>query len=239
MQLYDMHSHILPKFDDGASSIEESVILLDSLNKQGVTNVCLTSHFYTNEMSAEDFISKRNTAFLMLKPYIPDNMNVVVGAEVYVTKFLKSNDNISDLTYGNSKYILTEFPYNSTFSDRTMNYFYYLIDECGLIPIIPHVERYSALVDEPSAIKQLRDIGILFQTNIVNYSKTAPYFKKKKLIKLIKSGFIDMLGTDAHSMKHGSPELYTQAVEYISEKSGYYTLKRMMDISKEIFDSAK
>ena len=55
MQLYDMHSHILPGIDDGAPSVEKSLVILNELKKQGVTNVCLTPHFYTNEISAEDF----------------------------------------------------------------------------------------------------------------------------------------------------------------------------------------
>ena len=44
MQLYDMHSHILPGIDDGAPSVEKSLVILNELKKQGVTNVCLTPH---------------------------------------------------------------------------------------------------------------------------------------------------------------------------------------------------
>ena len=59
MQLYDMHSHILPGIDDGAPSVEKSLVILNELKKQGVTNVCLTPHFYTNEISAEDFAAHK------------------------------------------------------------------------------------------------------------------------------------------------------------------------------------
>lgn len=46
MALYDMHSHILPDFDDGAESVEDSLALIDSLVKQGVTNICLTAFLH-------------------------------------------------------------------------------------------------------------------------------------------------------------------------------------------------
>ena len=88
MQLYDMHSHILPGIDDGAPSVEKSLVILNELKKQGVTNVCLTPHFYTNEISAEDFAAQRQHAIDNLMPHIPDGMKVVVGAEVYVTRCL-------------------------------------------------------------------------------------------------------------------------------------------------------
>ena len=33
MQLYDMHSHILPGIDDGAPSVEKSLVILNELKK--------------------------------------------------------------------------------------------------------------------------------------------------------------------------------------------------------------
>ena len=63
MQFYDMHSHILPEFDDGAKSVQEALDLISVLKKQGVNNICLTPHFYTHEMSLEDFVKSRNEAF--------------------------------------------------------------------------------------------------------------------------------------------------------------------------------
>ena len=35
MQLFDVHSHILPAFDDGAKTIEDSLDLIACLKKQG------------------------------------------------------------------------------------------------------------------------------------------------------------------------------------------------------------
>ena len=58
MQLFDMHSHILPGIDDGAKTVEDSLELLSCLKNQGVTNVCLTPHFYTNEISLEDLLPR-------------------------------------------------------------------------------------------------------------------------------------------------------------------------------------
>lgn len=233
MQLYDMHSHILPAFDDGAKTIEDSLALIDCLKKQGVSNICLTPHYYTNERSFEDFLTKRQQAFEKFRPYIPQDVNIVLGAEVYVTDYLFNNDDLTGITYGNSRYILTEYPYNSQFGEKTMQKFYALIQNHRFIPVIPHVERYRYLTDNPDFIEELKDIGVIIQTNVSNYADKAPFFKKRRLMKLIDAGLIDILGTDAHSFSHNTPELYSQAIKNISEKCGKHKLDKMMDAASD------
>lgn len=171
MQLYDMHSHILPGIDDGAPSVEKSLVILNELKKQGVTNVCLTPHFYTNEISAEDFAAQRQDAIDKLMPHIPDGMKVVVGAEVYVTRYMFNGDDFSCACYGNSNYILTEFAYTSQFSSHTMEYFVKLTENYNMIPVLTHVERYPALINDPSIIGELKDMGVIIQTNTNSYTK--------------------------------------------------------------------
>lgn len=238
MQLYDMHSHILPEFDDGAKSVEEALTLIDSLKSQGVTNICLTPHFYTNQLSLDDFVEARAEAFEKFKYHIPDDINVVLGTEVYVTKFLFGNKSLSALSYGKSRYILTEFPYASSFSDSTMQDIVRIKENYGLIPIIPHVERYPALIKDISKIQELRQMGILIQTNVFCYTKNYPTLRRRKLVKLISKDVIDLLGTDTHSMTHNSPKLYKEATAYIAEKCGTQALKRMMSKAEKVFDLA-
>lgn len=238
MQLYDMHSHILPAFDDGAKTVEDSLALIDCLKKQGVRNICLTPHFYTYEMGVEDFLFSRQEAFERFKPNIPDDVNIVLGAEVYVTHYLFNNNDLSGLTYGNSKYILTEFAYSSTFNDRTMQFLDMLMRNHGLRPVIPHVERYEYLIDNPGVIQEMQDMGIIIQTNIKNYVSKAPFFKRRKLLKFIANGWIDILGSDAHSFSHNTPEDFSEAMKTIAEKCGEDTLARMMKNSEKIFSRA-
>lgn len=238
MQFYDMHSHILPEFDDGAKTSQIALNMLASLKAQGVTNVCLTPHFYTNEMSVEDFVASRAEAFEKFKPLIPSDFNVVLGAEVYVTRYLFNCNDLSSLTYGNSNYILSEFAYNSTFEKSSMDYIDKLVNDYRLIPVLPHVERYSMLMDNPSIIRELRDIGVIIQSNISNYTKKTPMFKRRKLLKMIDAGLIDILGTDAHSFEHNNPEIFSESIKCISDKCGERAVKKMMLKARIIFDAA-
>lgn len=47
--MIDLHSHILPRMDDGSRSTEESLQMLTALAAQGVTDVAATPHFYASE----------------------------------------------------------------------------------------------------------------------------------------------------------------------------------------------
>lgn len=238
MQLYDMHSHILPAFDDGAKTVEDALALIDCLRKQGVTNICLTPHYYTNERSYEDFIEKRAQAFESFRPHIPDDINIVLGTEVYVTNYLFNNDDLSGITYGKSRYVLTEYPYNSQFGSNTMQMFYRFMQNYRLIPVMPHVERYRYLIDRPDVIEEMQDMGVVIQTNISNYTEKSSFFHKRRMLKLINGGYIDILGTDAHAFTHNSPQFYTEALNTIKAKCGAHRVNKMMDAAAVIFDEA-
>ncbi len=238
MELYDMHSHILPDFDDGAKDVETALELIDLLRKQGVRNICLTPHYYTDEISYEKYLEKRQIAFEKFKPFIPSDINIVLGSEVYVTDYLFNNDDISGITYGKSRYILTEFPYNITLSDQNLKQFYMLTQNYGLHPVIPHVERYNYLISHPETIEQLQEIGVIIQTNISRYANNVSAFKRRKLLKYISQGLIDILGSDAHSLTHSSPVVYTEAIDNIAKKCGEHAVERMMKKSARIFRKA-
>lgn len=238
MTFFDMHTHLLPDFDDGAESIDKTLELIDCLKEQGVYNICFTPHFYSNEMSAEKFLSKRSEAFERFLPFKPADVNIVLGAEVYVSKYLLGNDDLSGITYGNSRYILTEFAYGSEFSEHTMQRLYSLIENHGLIPVIPHIERYVNAMSNISIIYELKNMGVLIQSNTLSYAKKSPIFRRKKLLKLIDLGLIDILGTDAHSFTHNSPKSFSQAIDCITEKCGTKAVNRLMQNAEKIFNAA-
>lgn len=238
MQYYDMHTHILPNFDDGACDVTEALGLIECLEKQNIKNICLTPHFYSNEMGVEDFIVKRENAFNDFLPHIPSSINVVLGAEVYVSKYLFGGYDLSKLTYGKSKYILSEFNYSSTFSGKSLDHITHLVNTYGLIPVLPHIERYDVLMSDIELVYELKRMGVVIQTNIGNYSKKAPIFKRRKLIKYINDGVIDIIGSDTHSMIHNTPQVYADALDFIASKCGANVVEEMMQRAEEIFASA-
>ena len=119
-----------------------------------------------------------------------------------------------------------------------MQWIYILMQNHRLIPVIPHVERYEYLMSHNDIIRDLKDLGVVIQTNISNYTDKASFFKKRKLLKMIDGGLIDILGSDTHSFTHSTPEVFSQACKTIEAKCGRHTLRNMMRNSKNIFNAA-
>ena len=79
---------------------------------------------------------------------------------------------------------------------------------------------------------------MVIQTNISNYTRQSPFFHKRKLLKLIDRGLIDILGSDTHSMDHNRPDVFAEAMNTIGQKCGEKAVVRMMDNAAKIFNSA-
>ncbi|MEE3428728.1 MAG: CpsB/CapC family capsule biosynthesis tyrosine phosphatase [Ruminococcus sp.] len=228
---YDMHSHILPEMDDGSKSVEMSLEIIDKLRAQDVKNICFTPHYYTNEESMRTFLNRRKESMDKLIPHLPDDINYRIGAEVYVTDYLFNNDSLSEICYGNSKYILCEFSFGSHFSDRTFEQFYKLKAK-GLKPVLTHIERYRHLMDDEGLVEDLCDEDIIIQTNVGAFKG---FSQKRRLLKYIKRGYIDIVGTDCHNLERGNPDEYLPTIELIRNKCGQEYVDHIINTSREIF----
>lgn len=235
MNLYDVHSHILPQMDDGAENVDVSVNIINTLYNQGVRHICLTPHYYTHKESMESFLARRDVSFNNLKSYIPKDIEICLGAEVYVTDIIMNNKSLKPVCYGNSNYILLEFPYNTTFSDSSYDFLIRLMSQYGIKPVLAHIERYSSLIKNPKLLKTLLDDGVMFQTNAVSYTDKSLLRKFKKLFK---KDLIHFIGSDAHNMIRNSPTTYEENFRLISKKIGDYAIDVVNQNANNLFKSA-
>ncbi len=213
---YDMHSHILPGVDDGAQNLEDSLVLIDRLKKAGITDICLTPHYYTHKESMYDFVERRDKAYEALKTKVGNNVNLHLGAEVFVTDYLFTTPyDLSKVCYNGTKYMLTEFGYRSTFQGDTLKNINNLMNNHGITPVLTHVERYPYLLKHPDALEELIYMGVLIQSNACSYSE---FSLKRKLTKLLANGYIHVIGSDAHSLNRNSPDAFVTLEEHLKKK---------------------
>ena len=52
--MIDFHNHILPNMDDGSSSLEMSLDMLEIASKQGITDVVNTIHYQHPKLEGGD-----------------------------------------------------------------------------------------------------------------------------------------------------------------------------------------
>ncbi len=233
MLSYDFHTHILPGVDDGAKTQEEALKLISELSAQGIKNICLTSHYYSHKESMEDFLKRRDESAEALFPLIPEDINIKLGAEVYVTPYMfVDRDDFSPVCISGTNYMLAEFPYASSFQGESMRMLMRLTD-LGAKIIIPHVERYPTLFKDKELLEELIYMGVVVQSN------AASFLDKRinsKLIKLLKGGYIQILSSDTHSLRHNPPASLLDAQNLILKKCPG-ALSTLEENAREIWDS--
>ena len=204
MKKYDIHSHILPSIDDGASDIDISLLLLEELENQGVTHLALTPHFYTQYDEVEErlaeFLDAREYLYNHLKEEYEGDITLTIGSEVHLSENIILIKNLKDLCYRSTDYMLIEMPYNSTFPDEQIEILSEIINKHKITPVLAHIERYPVLLKNRELLVSLKEMGCIMQINTESLNKM---FLKKKIIKLINEGFVTVIGSDTHSTMRG------------------------------------
>lgn len=222
--LVETHCHILPGIDDGAPDVETSIKMVRRLKEQGAKAIILTPHYYSDSISYSNFIENRNAAFEKLTAALDnDDPRLIPAAEVYITDYLFNNESLKELCIGNSGYALIEHSFSCDFSQKTYERLLNLNYDFGIKPILAHIERYSALMNDENLLDEYINAGCLTQVNISSFSD-APRGIRKKLIKYLESGRIHFIGSDCHNLSSRAPE-YENGVNIILKKCGAQALE--------------
>lgn len=217
--LVETHCHILPGIDDGSPDVETSLKMIEKLKRQGARAIILTPHYYSDSISLDDFLQRRDRAFEELSEALPpDSPKLISAAEVYISKYLFSNENLDRLAIGNSGYVLIEHSFSCDFSQKYYDRLLNLNFDYGVKPILAHIERCSALMDNEDLLDDYIEAGCLVQVNISSFVNSHRG-TRKKLIKYLESGRIHLIGSDCHNLSSRPPE-FSQGVEEIIRKSG-------------------
>lgn len=201
--MIDIHSHILPNFDDGAKDIEESLEMLRESKRQGVTRVISTSHCYPKSRnSIKNFLCDRNKKLEILRKAIADSgedlPEIYAGCELNICRDFTEDKGLEDLCIEGTNYILLEMPYEPWTQDVIEVVYKVMIK--GMRPIIAHIDRF--LYQDSSKLDALYELG-------VNYQVNAEAFLNKKMLKqvdkLFSDGHAEFIGSDMHNMTDRRP----------------------------------
>lgn len=217
--LVDVHSHILPGIDDGSPDVETSLKMIEALQSQGAKAIVLTPHYYSDSISYEDFVARRDNALLLLEKSLPPGSpKLIPAAEVYITKYLLNNSNLDALKIGNTDYALIEHPFSCDFSQEIYDRLLSLNYDYGIKPILAHIERYPAFMDDGDLLDSYIEMGCIAQVNISSFVDSSRLLRKK-LFKYLESGRIHLIGTDCHNLSSRKPDFET-GVNAIIKKCG-------------------
>jgi len=233
--LIEMHCHILPEIDDGAKNVETSLKMIEKLKEQGAEKIVLTPHYYSNSISLDDFLRKREKSYSKLINALPPNSpELIPAAEIYISDYLFNNESIKEVCIGNTGYALIEHSFSSEFSDKDFDRLMNLYCDYGVKPVLAHIERYKALMTDSIKLDEYIGSGCLTQVNIGSFAKS-PWLIKKKLFKMLNEGKIHLLGSDCHNLDSRAPN-YEDGFNAIIKKCGNDTAERLIKNANNLFN---
>jgi tyrosine-protein phosphatase YwqE len=197
----DVHSHLIPGIDDGATDLDDSINLIRGLNELGYTKLITTPHimsdFYRNtpEIIRAGLDKVREELY---KQSIP--VEIDIAAEYYCDgDFEKSIGQSELLTFGD-RHLLFELSYLNP-SDNFDTVTFKLQLE-GYKPVLAHPERYPYWYQSFEKYAEIRDKGVLLQLNLASLTGHYGSVPKRIAERLIENNMVDLLGSDIHKMSH-------------------------------------
>lgn len=229
--MIDMHSHCLPGIDDGAKSLSESLKMLTEAKKNKTETAVATPHIRPyGEEDIRKAILRRDEAFLAVtdaaeKDSIP---SLLKGFEVCLDAEITGLGNFREMCIENTDFMLVEMPFK-IWDDFAIERLC-LLTECGVTPIMAHIERYLPFKEN---IKRILLIdNVIYQVNADSFLdfKTYGFIKK-----LIKSGKTVVAGSDMHGAEVRKSRLH-EAYRKI-EKKGEVFRNVFSENSEKILNS--
>lgn len=225
MKVTDIHCHLIPYVDDGASSFEEMKRLLQMENHDGVQRIILTPHFRPELFETSP--KKIRSYYELTKKAAKE-----VGIRTYLgCEFYRYSDLLEDLkgkkvrTMHGSKYVLIEFAPQDLF--QTIRNFLYELLANGYTPILAHVERYMECRDM-GQVRELSDMGVWIQVNAGALLGKQGIRIKQYCWKLIEEDLVDFIASDAHDLKHRKPNL-GKIIRKLERKKGKAYVRRIFE----------
>ena len=204
--MIDIHSHILPRVDDGSEDIEMSLEMARMYVESGINTVIATPHYiedsivtsiYNNRTTLEELKKELDNAGLKLE--------ILLGNEVFISmNLIKDIEEERVSTLNETRYILIELPMFDI-PLYVENVIYELLLK-GYIPIIAHPERNTKIIEDPNILYEYIIKGALAQLNLPSLEGKYGSKTKKTAEIFLKNHMIHFIGTDAHTNRGRSPK---------------------------------
>jgi protein-tyrosine phosphatase len=223
----DLHCHILPGIDDGASDESVSLAMAQALAEQGVTDVACTPHIlpglYHNSGPAIRQAVQQLQA-LIDHEGIP--LRLTTGADVHMTPdFIAGLRSGELLTIADSRYVLVEPPHHV--APPQLEEFFFNVMVAGYVPILTHPERLSWVPSRYETIKKLVRAGVWMQLTAGSvagaFGRNALYWSER----MLDDGCVHVIASDAHDAERRPPDL-ASAYEFVATRVGAEEAQRLV-----------
>ncbi len=227
--MIDIHTHILPKLDDGARNWDESISMCSKAESLGITHMVATPHLipglYTGVIDRGVELLNELKGLLKEKDI---DVEVYLAAEIEpFPELIGWLDRGKLPLYPSKKHILLESP--SYMQPFWMEEMIFNIISMGITPIIAHPERTINL--DIGYIESMVSEGAEVQIDAASLLGLWGRKTEKTAWLLLKEGMVSYVASDSHRPEKRDPELLAKAKNVISKKNGENAAKMLTEIN--------
>jgi protein-tyrosine phosphatase len=225
--MIDIHCHLLPAIDDGATSLEEALALAEIAVNDGIETCILTPHVYPGRWD--------NNAASITRA-VADFRQALAGAglplvlhtsgEVRLTDHIFKQLDTGELPFLGSingySLLLLEFPH-SHIIPGSAQLVEWLLGKC-VRPVIAHPERNKAIMRNLSLIDPFTDAGCLLQVTAGSLTGRFGSTAQNIAWQLLEDDRVSFVATDAHNLKARPPvlsEAFAQVASRLGEQQAW------------------
>lgn len=198
----DIHSHLLPGIDDGATDMDTSIALLLKMASYGIKNFITTPHVLGSVYPNSSEVIKQKLAAVKkeLEKREIKGISIQAAAEYMLDGEFSALLDQKDILVLKDNYILVEMSYFS--APINLYELLFKIQLKGYKPILAHPERYNFYHTDFKNYYKLKQAGCLFQLNLLSLTDQYGKGVQKTSEKLLKENLYDFVGTDTHHQNH-------------------------------------
>lgn len=220
--LVDMHSHVLPGIDDGAQTVEESIVLVKKMMALGIKKIIATPHimvdYYRN---TPETINKALNALKVALNREQLNIIIEAAAEHYFDEGFETKIDAGELMVMKGGYVLFELSFISK-PPNIIPIIQKIINK-GYKPILAHPERYPYItIDE---LRNLRMWGCDLQLNTISLTGYYGNDVKKAAETIVDNELVDFISSDMHHPRHAAAFKQALLTPYLDKLMIDYPLK--------------
>jgi len=232
----DLHSHILPGFDDGASDDDEFMAMARAAVRGGTVRMAATPHYDPENPGLEvDAVIEATRQHDELLRAEGIELELIPGLEVRINaglyRLAREGGDLERLTLGKGrKYLLGDLPLIDM-PAATADILFQL-QLSGLVPILAHPERNRYLATRPEAVRELAQRGVELQINGGSLQGLYGKIARSSALVLLAEGIARLVASDALSLNGRGADL-SAAARIIGERFGEDAVHLLLEVNPE------